>query len=316
MVKVLEAVPNFSEGRDLKTVHALVEVIAAADVDVLDWSADADHHRSVVTYIGDPRDVELASIAAAAFALEHIDLTVHEGVHPRVGALDVMPFVPLESLDMADAVASAHRVGRSIAELGIPVFFYAHASRPTGRALAELRRGGFERIQGGFPSGARPDLPVAAALPHPTAGVTCVGAREVLLAWNVFVSGIHVAEARVIASLIRERDGGFKGLRALGLRLVAQNRVQISMNLEDPTRTSPLDVFAVIEAEVVSRGGRVDETEVIGMMPEALVLPGTAGRLQLPDLGPKRVLSRRVAEHVKHVSERTVGHTEASDITE
>jgi glutamate formiminotransferase len=132
----------------------------------------------------------------------------------------------------------------------------------------------------------------------------------------VFVSGIDVQAARVIASVIRERGGGFTGLRALGLRLSAQNRVQISMNLEDLSRTSPLAVFEAIEREVVSRGGRVDETEVIGMMPEALVLPGTAGRLQLPDLGPERVLSRRVAEHVKHVSERTIGRTEASDITQ
>ena len=134
-----------------------------------------------------------------------------------------------------------------------------------------------------------------------------------LLAWNVFVSGIDVADARAIASIIRERDGGFAGLRALGLRLTGQGRVQISMNLEDPNRTSPVAVFDAIEAEVVSKGGRIDETEVIGMMPDALVLQGTAGRLQLPGLGPPRVLSHRVAQHVL---ERTGGPTEISDITE
>lgn len=313
MVKVLEAVPNFSEGRDLEKVRALVEEIASFDVDVLDWSADSDHHRSVVTYIGDPPAVEDASLAAARFALEHIDLRHHRGVHPRVGALDVMPFVPLHGLDMNDAVASALRVGEAIASLGVPVFFYANASRPPGRGLAGLRRGGFEGLSSNWAKGVRPDLPEDALGPHPTAGVTCVGAREILLAWNVFVAGINVGQAREIASLIRERDGGFAGLRALGLRLEGQDRVQISMNLEDPARTSPLAVFSEIESQVRQMGGSVLETEVIGMMPDALVFPETAGRLKLLDLGPTRVLSHRAAEYV---SARSGGHTEISDITE
>ena len=299
MVQVLEAVPNFSEGRDLAVVRALVAAIGAADVEVLDWSADPDHHRSVVTYIGPPAGVEAASIAAARFALEHIDLTRHRGVHPRVGALDVMPFVPLEGLDMRDAVASAHRVGQAIAAAGVPVWFYGAASDPPGRSLSTLRRGGFETLREGFPHDRRPDLPPGATAPHPTAGVTCVGARRVLLAWNVFVSGLEEGDARAIASRIRERDGGFAGVRALGLRLARQDRIQISMNLEDPDRTSPLSVFEVIEAEALARGGKVEETQVIGMMPDTLVLPGTAGRLLLPDPGPARVLSRRVAEHVR-----------------
>jgi glutamate formiminotransferase len=313
MIDVLEAVPNFSEGRDLDKVRALVDLIAYEDVEVLDWSADPDHHRSVVTYIGAPADVESASVAAARFALEHIDLTLHEGVHPRVGALDVMPFVPLEGLDMADAVRSAHRVGGAIAELGIPVFFYGQASEPPGRGLASIRRGGFEAMRSGFPPGLRPDLPATATRPHPTAGVVCVGARDILLAWNVIVSGVDVADAREVASMIRERDGGFEGVRALGLRLPEQDRVQVSMNLEDPVRTSPLAVFDAIEAAVTARGGKIDETEVIGMMPDTLVLPGAADRLQLPDLGPARVLSRRVAEFVRS---RTGGRKESADITE
>ena len=299
MIQVLEAVPNFSEGRDVAAVRALVDEIAAGDVEVLDWSADPDHHRSVVTLIGAPRDVEAASLRGARFAVEHFDLRRHRGVHPRVGALDVLPFVPLEGLDMGDAVASARRVGGEIAALGVPVYFYGRASDPPGRGLAELRQGGFEALSAGFPEGRRPDLPPGIARPHPTAGVTCVGARPILLAWNVFVSGIDEAAAREIAAAIRERGGGFPGLRALGLRLAAQGRVQVSMNLEDPERTSPLSVFEKIAAEVEARGGKVEETQVIGMMPDALVLPGTVDRLQLPDPGPARVLSRRVAEHVR-----------------
>ena len=123
MVKVLEAVPNFSEGRDLTKIEALVDVILSKDAEVLDWSTDPDHNRAVITYIGDPAAVEAASVAAARFALEHIDMRDHTGVHPRVGALDVLPFVPLEGMDMGEAVASAHRVGREIGLMGLPVFF-------------------------------------------------------------------------------------------------------------------------------------------------------------------------------------------------
>jgi glutamate formiminotransferase len=224
-----------------------------------------------------------------------------------------MPFVPLEGLQMADAVASARRVGRAIAALGLPVYYYGRASDPPGRGLAELRRGGFEALRGGYPEGRRPDLPAGVTHPHPTAGATCVGARPILLAWNVFVSGVDEADAREIAAGIRERGGGFPGLRALGLRLAEQDRVQISMNLEDPERTSPLSVFEKIEAEVEARGGKVEETQVIGMMPDTLVLPGTMDRLQLPDPGPARVLSRRVAEHVRARAGRP---TDRPDTTE
>jgi glutamate formiminotransferase len=313
MIEVLEAVPNFSEGRDLSKVRALVDTIAAEGVDVLDWSADADHHRSVITYIGDPPLVEAASLAAARFALEHIDLREHEGVHPRVGALDVLPFVPLAGVRMEDAVRSARRVGSRIGELGVPVFYYGMASEPPGRRLSTLRKGGFEAIRDVFAPGLRPDEPPGASRAHPSAGVTCVGAREVLLAWNVYVDGIGVADARAIAAKIREAGGGFAGLRALGLGLPNGQRIQISMNLEDPIRTSPLEVFEAIERQTSQRGGRIVRTEVIGMAPDALVYPGAVNRLLLADLGPARVLSRRVAQHI---SERARGRTEIPDSAE
>lgn len=313
MVKVLEAVPNFSEGRDEAKVRALVDEISANDVDVLDWSMDPDHNRAVVTYIGDPRSVEEASVSAARFALEHIDLRRHSGVHPRVGALDVLPFVPLESVEMADAVATARRAGGRLAEMGIPVFFYGEASQPPGRRLSVLRKGGFEAIREGFPGHLRPDLPPGVERPHPTAGVTCVGARGILLAWNVVVEGLGVEGAREIAARLRETGGGFPGLRALGLELEERGRVQISMNLEDPVATSPLDVFDTIEQEVTARGGRIEETEVIGMIPDTLVHPSAVDRLLLSDFGPARVLSRRVAEYV---SGRTSGRTNPSECAE
>ena len=208
---------------------------------------------------------------------------------------------------------SAHRVGRRLAGLGLPVFYYGYASRPPGRSLAALRKGGFEALDARWSATGPPDLPGEAPGPHPSAGAACVGARDVLLAWNVYVDGIDVADARRIASLIRERDGGFMGLRALGLRLEGQDRLQVSMNLEDAERASPLEVFDRIESSVRALGGSVTETEVIGMMPNTLVLPGSADRLKLPDPGSARVLSHRVAEHLAGRSGR---RTEISDTTE
>lgn len=311
-VPVLEAVPNISEGRDLGLIRDLVERIDAHDVEVLDWSADPDHHRAVITFIGPPPAVEAAAVDLARFARDHIDLRAHRGVHPRVGALDVLPFVPLHDLSMPDAVASAWRVGEEIERLGIPVFHYGEASDPPGRGLAALRRGGFEALTSGWPDDRKPDRSAARQAAHPTAGVTCVGARPVLLAWNVFVAGLTVEAARGIAASIRERGGGFDGLRALGLRLSGSGRVQVSMNLEDPIRTSPVAVFDRIAAEVARIGGEVVETEVIGMVPDTLVLPDSAGRLKLPDPGPARILSRRVAAHA---AARRGGRTETSDRT-
>lgn len=313
MTQVLEAVPNFSEGRDVAKIEQLVARISAFDVEVLDWSSDPDHHRSVVTFIGAPGDVEAASVDAAHFACTHFDLSRHKGVHPRVGALDVLPFVPVHGLTMKDAVASAHRVGSAIARLGVPVFFYGQAARPVGRGLAQLRRGGIEALADGWPEDRTPDVPAGAKRPHATAGVTCVGARPVLLAWNVFVTGVALAEVRRIAGVIRERDGGFAGLRALGLRLAGQDRLQISMNLENPDRTAPLDVFDKIDAELRAAGGQVVETEVIGMIPDTLVLPNSADRLHLPYLGPARVLSHRVANYVMAHAD---GRTETPEIAE
>ena len=299
MIPVLEAVPNFSEGRDLEKIEGLVDAIAEKGVEILDWSADPDHHRSVVTYIGDPRSVISASLAAAEFAVREFDLSRHRGLHPRIGALDVLPFVPLQGLHMSDAIAAAHEVGQAISLLGVPVFFYGEASDPPGRGLAELRRGGIESLQDGFYEGRNPDLPSSAMFPHPTAGATCVGARDVLLAWNVVVAGIDEEQAKVIASKIRERDGGFSSVRALGLYLSQREQTQISMNIEDPMRIAPAAVYEEIAQAVSEMGGEVLEVEVIGMLPDTLVLPGSESRLDLLNLDPNRILSFRVNEYVQ-----------------
>src|SRR5688572_4874988 len=251
---LLMAVPNFSEGRDPAIVEAIVEAMRAAGGEILDWSADVDHHRCVVTVVGSPELVERAALAGAAVAVARIDLNRHCGVHPRVGALDVLPFVPLAGLDLAAARAVARRVGERIAsDVGVPVYFYGEASQPPGRPLSALRRGGFEALRTGWPVDRPPDL-----VPddwrhqgaHPTAGVTCVGARSVLLAWNIFVSGIDDAAARSIAAQVREAGSGFAGVRALALRLPSNGRLQLSMNIENVELASPMAVYGRVEEMV------------------------------------------------------------------
>jgi glutamate formiminotransferase len=294
---LLEAVPNFSEGRDAATVEAIVAAMRSAGAHILDWSADADHHRSVVTIVGPPETVEDAAVAAARVARDRIDLRRHRGLHPRVGALDVLPFVPLVGLTMEDARQSARRVGaRLAAELGLPVYYYGAASEPPGRPLSALRRGGFETLQAAWPEDRQPDLLPAQwshTGAHPTAGITCVGARHLLLAWNIIVQGLDDDRARAIAREIRETNGGFLGVRALALRL-ADDRVQISMNLENVGLTAPMDVFQAIEARVLAAGATIEETEIIGMLPDELVMGAAADRLKLSPSATARLLSRRL----------------------
>lgn len=303
--RVLEAVPNVSEGRDPSVMRAIADAIREAGAELLDHSADPDHHRSVFTLVGSPEPVERAALAAARVALERIDLRRHRGVHPRIGALDVLPFVPLAGLTMAEARASARRVGDALAaELGVPVFYYGEASDPPGRGLASLRRGGFEALVERWPVDRSPDR-VPAGWPHagahPTAGAVCVGARKVLLAWNVYVEGLSREAAAAIASEIRERDGGYAGVRALALELPRRGRLQISMNMEDLDATSPMAVYGRIERRAAEGGGRVVETEVIGLAPDELVHTAAVDRLNLEGLSPDRVLSRRL---VRHLAER------------
>ena len=298
MLPVLEAVPNLSEGRDPGFLEEVARAAARCGAEVLDRSMDPDHHRAVLTFIGDPATVEAAAVAVAEVAVARIDLRNHRGAHPRIGALDVLPFVPLVGCTMEDAVASARRVGVRLAAMGLPVYFYGNASSPPGRSLAELRRGGFEALGPEFPEGRRPDLPAGRGGPHPTAGATCVGARPLLLAWNLWLEGVTPAEVRALAREIRERDGGFPSLRALALELPRQGGLQLSMNLEDVDRGRPMEVFLALESRLGEMGGRVVRTEVIGMVPETLVLQAAGHRLRLSEASRDRLLPVRVAEHL------------------
>ena len=300
--QVLEAVPNFSEGRDLGVVEAIVAAAGSAGATVLDWSADPDHNRSVVTIVGSPAIVEAATLAAASVAFARIDMRRHDGVHPRVGAVDVLPFIPLVGLTLEHAREVARRVGQQIVDaFGVPVYFYGHASNPPGRSLSALRKGGYEELVAGWPQNREPDLLPRAwsrAGAHPTAGVCCVGARTVLLAWNVFVAGLDYATVRRIAGALREKNSGLRGVRALALALPRRDALQISMNLEDPDETSPARVFSFLEREIAQQGGSITETEVIGLMPDQLALSVAAERMRLQAGTTERLLSRKLAQYL------------------
>jgi glutamate formiminotransferase len=296
-VPALECVPNLSEGR---RPEAVARMTAAFDslpgVRLLDVSSDPDHHRSVLTLAGEPGDLIPALLALYEAAIAEIDLRSHQGVHPRVGAVDVVPFVPLAGAGatMADAVACAERLGAEVARrFGLPVYLYEEAARyperPERRSLAEIRRGGFE----GFPARIAdpawaPDFGPARV--HPTAGVTVIGARFFLIAFNVVLDTPDVAVARAVARKVRESGGGLPAVRAMGVYLASRGLAQVSMNLLDYRKTPVLRAFERVREEAAALGARVLESELIGLMPEEAALGVVSDALQLPGFGIGRVL--------------------------
>ena len=265
----LECVPNVSEGRDGGVLRRLADAVDHAGARLVDVHSDVDHHRSVFTFLGAPGAVERAALALGRLAVELIDLRRHAGVHPRIGAVDVMPFVPLDGLTMAEAVTIAHRAGRAFAsETGVPVFFYEEAALLPGRRdLPELRAGGFERLAERLASPlGRPDA--GPAVPHPSAGATVVGARRPLIALNAMLDTDDLAGARAIAAAIRERSaGGLPSVRALGVMLPSRGVAQVSMNLLDYRRTSPRTVMERLDLETARRGLRIAAYELVGCAP-------------------------------------------------
>jgi len=264
----LECIPNVSEGRDASLIGRLAETIRAAGVELIDVHSDVDHHRSVFTCVGAPAVLERAMLALGRAALESIDLRSHHGVHPRVGALDVVPFVPLRGASMDDAVAVAHRVGQLLAQaLGLPVYFYgAAALKEDRRELAAIRLGGFEHLSDRMRNADwQPDAGPARL--HPTAGATIVGARGPLIAFNAMLDTADVEVARRLALAIRESSGGLAAVRALGLWLPSRGLAQVSMNLLDYRRTGPRLVAKHIEEHAHRAGVSVAAYELVGCAP-------------------------------------------------
>jgi len=265
---LIECVPNVSEGRDRGVIRELGDAVEAAGAQLIDVHSDGDHHRSVFTYFGSTEVVERATLALARAAVRLVDLTRHRGAHPRVGAIDVIPFVPLCGSTMDGAVAAARRVGRAFAEeTGVPVFFYGEAATSADRrALPLVRRGGFEQLSERMQSPEwRPDAgPLA---PHPTAGATLVGARTALIAFNAVLESDDVALAKAIAVAVRESSGGLPEVRAMGVLLASRRLVQVSMNLLSYRRTPVSVVAERIEEETRRRGTKVLEYELVGCSP-------------------------------------------------
>jgi glutamate formiminotransferase len=294
----LESVPNVSEGRRPEVVARLAAAASsAAGVRLLDVSSDPDHNRSVLTLAGEPEGLHRALLALYQAALAEIDLTRHEGVHPRVGAVDVVPFVPLGETPMATAVAAAERLASEVARrFDLPVYLYESAARrPERTALARIRGGsrsrGFETFAAKL---AAPDWApdFGPARVHPTAGVTVIGARFFLIAFNAVLATADVPAARIIASRVRESGGGLPAVRAMGVYLASRGLAQVSMNLVDYRRTPMLRALRRVEEEAAVLGTRVVETEVIGLVPEEALRGVTAAALKLS--GPLPILEERL----------------------
>jgi glutamate formiminotransferase len=289
----LEAVPNFSEGRDAATIDALGEALSE-HARVLDVHVDRDHHRSVFTLVAEPVALVEALAAAVAVAVERIDLRRQVGVHPRIGAADVVPVVALEPDRADEAQAVADAVADRVAALGVPVFLYALSGG--GRRPHDLRTGGLRTLAERLARGdLRPDRGPAAL--HPSAGASIVGARPVLVAFNVALRGADLAVARALARRVRERDGGLPGVRALGLELPGSGVVQVSMNIEDPVRTPLYRVVDLLRSEARTFGVEVGAAELVGLLPAAAVTAVAAHALSLPTLGTDQVLETRLLDH-------------------
>ncbi len=288
----VEAVPNFSEGRDPEVLAALTEAVSASGALLLDQTADPDHHRAVLTFCGPPSAVQQAALAVAQCAAERIDLTRHRGEHPRLGALDVLPFVPLGGTTMAECAALAHATGELIwSRLGLPVYFYeAAALRPECRRLENVRRGGFEA----------PELPPdLGSLPlHPTAGAVIVGARKFLIAFNVNLATPDLAVAQSIARAVRASSGGLPAVKALGLQLASRGLAQVSMNLTDFKVTPLALVFETVVREARARGVDVAGSELIGLIPRAALESVADIDLRWENFSESMILENRIAERL------------------
>ena len=293
---LVECVPNFSEGRDVQRVQAIVSAMRVEGAHLLDWSMDADHNRSVVTIAGEPAAVLESALKGVGKAVELIDLTTQEGVHPRIGAADVIPFVPISGIKLEQCVLLARQAGHEIWQrFGVPVYFYeAAAARPDRANLEDVRRGQFEGLREAVRKDAaqRPDLGGPGL--HPTAGACAVGARKFLVAYNIYFDSTDVAMVRAIAREIRAASGGLKGVKAMGV--LAHGRAQLSMNITDFQQTPLSLVYDTVSRVALRHKAAPAEGEVIGLIPEAACERESEWMRQLNGFDDEtKILERRLA---------------------
>jgi glutamate formiminotransferase/glutamate formiminotransferase/formiminotetrahydrofolate cyclodeaminase len=278
-VQLVECVPNFSEGRDSAVIAALEQ---AAGEWLIHSTSDPDHHRTVLTLAGPPDRILEASLRLARTAIDRIDLTRHTGVHPRIGALDVLPFVPLEELRIDDCAVLASRAGHGIAAMGVPVHFYEYAAiHEKRRNLAEIRL--------------RRPAPDLGGEPHPTAGSTAVGARKILIAYNVYLESDDLEAARRIARAVRASSGGLPEVKALGLFIESRRQTQVSMNLIDYEITPPHVAFLAVREEAARLRIKLESSELIGLIPQKALDMARGVDLQWENLTPESVLETQLA---------------------
>lgn len=299
MRALVECVPNFSEGRKPETVQAIVAAITAVETAcVLDTHIDPDHNRSVITFVASPEFVVDAAVQAVKRASELIDMRTHRGEHPRLGATDVLPFVPINGVTMDDCVRLAHAAGKRIAhELSIPVYYYERAAlRPDRVNLEDVRRGALELLREQISTNPEraPDegLPVV----HETAGAIAVGARPFLIAFNVVLRSDDITIARRIAKAIRARSGGLPFLKALGFSLATKNRVQVSLNLVNYEVTGMEAAYDAIKREADSLGVEIESTEIVGLVPRAALNREAEYFGKLQDFSDSKILENQIAK--------------------
>uniref|UniRef100_A0A832EKU1 glutamate formimidoyltransferase n=1 Tax=Desulfacinum infernum TaxID=35837 RepID=A0A832EKU1_9BACT len=298
MGPVIECVPNFSEGRRRDVIEAIVEPFRRKRGCVLlDYRADPDHNRLVVSLAGAPEPIQDALVEAAKTAAAQIDLNRHRGAHPRIGAVDVIPFVPLRHISMEECVALAHGFGkRYYEETGIPVYFYEEAAlRPERKRLEVVRRGQYEELKDAVSNPERhPD--VGPPRLHPTAGATVIGARKILVAFNVNLGTSDVRIAKEIAKAVRASSGGLAHVKGIGLALEDRGLVQVSLNVTDYEKNTLYRVTELIRLEAKRWGVPVVETEIYGMVPAAALLESAAYYLQMADFSPDQVIELKMLD--------------------
>ncbi len=298
MKKILESVPNYSVGADKEVIEYLVEPFRKEDgVKLLDYSADEDHNRLVVTNVGSPEPLLRSTLESMGIAVELIDMNEHAGEHPRMGATDVVPFTPVRNVEMTEAIELAKSLAKEAAErFDLPIYLYEEAAtRPERQDLAEIRKGEFE----GFPEKIeepnwKPDFGPAKV--HPTAGVTAVGARKPLVAFNVNLETDDLSVAEEIAREVRHSSGGLRYCKAMGVDLEGEKAVQVSMNMTDYTRTSLQQAFELIRTEAEHRGVAIRESEIVGLVPQEALTDVAEFYLNLKDFSTDQIIENRLLE--------------------
>src|SRR5438445_2404037 len=304
MRRLIECVPNFSEGRDKSKVDALIQTMSKVPgVWVLDYEMDADHNRCVITLAGEPDAVAEAAILGTGKAMELIDMNEHKGAHPRVGATDVVPFIPVEGVTLEDSVALARNVGQEIwRRYRIPIFFYeAAATRPDRVNLENVRRGQFEGMKEELKKNHDRQPDVGEPKMHPNAGVTVVGARKFLVAYNVNLNTSDISIANKIAKAIRFSSGGLRYVKSMGVELKARNLAQVSINLTDFEQTPMHRVYEMVKREAERYGVMPVGSEIVGLVPKKAIEMAADFFLQLESFSPAQVLENKLAEALSGV---------------